>query len=78
MPPAALDSRPRIAAALAAFGTSPLPTAALGFFHALGYGSTRHFTYASTAEFFSSLDTAGKVSPLFPASPVRGRGKPAS
>jgi hypothetical protein len=41
MPPAALDSRPRIAAALAAFGSQPLHTAALGFFNALGYDSER-------------------------------------
>jgi hypothetical protein len=58
--------RQRIAAALAAFGSRPLPEAASDLFASLGYASERRLQFPSLAACLNEFDKAGKAAKLFP------------
>ena len=55
------DLRPNIVAALQDFDTLPLPEAASRLFQTLGYASDRRLPIATTAQFVTALDPAGKL-----------------
>jgi hypothetical protein len=55
------DLRPNITAALQDFDTLPLPEAATRLFQTLGYASDRRLPIATTAQFVTALDPAGKL-----------------